>query len=255
MGDIGIGKGTLGECLFSIIENKYCRKLEDINSVGNKFNADVETSILTIIEEVASDAGTYHKIQEILKKQITDQDMRVEKKGIDPYFIIDNNNFILITNNINPVNITSSNRRYYIVKMADDYKNDYNFFRILRKEVLTNIEKIRGYFYNYEYKEDLNSIRPITEAENELLEINKNPIEMFIDTLNTKEYKQEYVRTIDEVYIEYSLYCAEGKYKALNKSYFSKMVQKIEGWHTYRKYKNGCRNTYLYYDNKIARQE
>jgi hypothetical protein len=248
MGDMGIGKGTIGECLFKIIDGKYCRKLEDINTVGNKFNADVESSILTIIEEVASDAGTYHKIQEILKKQITDQDMRVERKGIDPYFIIDNNNFILITNNINPVNITNSNRRYYIVKMSDDYKNDFNFFRMLRREIDLNIEKLRGFFYNYEFKEDLNSIRPKTDAESELLEINKNSIELFNDTID----KSNYMDTLDNLYSQYSFFCSFNKYKTLNKSYFSKMIQQIKGWSTVRKQQEGKRYTYITYDDDAS---
>ena len=81
------------------------------------------------------------------------------------------------------------------------------------------------------------------------------PVKQFSDTIEKQVYNKINMKTIDGIYDEYLLFCSNFNYEALNKSYFSRMIQKIKGWNTFRKYINGYRNTYLYYDNKIARQK
>ena len=80
MGDKGIGKGTFGELFGLIVGSDYYRFLNDIIHIGSKFNADKEKTILTFIDEIAYDAGTYGKTQEMIKSMVTDRRTRIERK-------------------------------------------------------------------------------------------------------------------------------------------------------------------------------
>ena len=246
IGDKGIGKGTFGELCGLLIGNVYYRFLKDINHIGNKFNGDKEKTILTFIDEIAYDAGTYTKIQEMIKSMITDSRTRIEKKGIDPYFVDTYENLIFSTNEFNPVKIDKENRRFFVSNVSNELKNNTEFFHNLRKEFNDNLEDIRGYFFNFKYTKDLNSIRPITEAEKQLLEINRHPVELFLEE-DTDEYSYEGHTQSNElggIYVRYVWFCKENQFKILNKVYFSKYINK-NGFETIRITKNNIKNRYV----------
>jgi hypothetical protein len=88
IGNMGIGKGTFGELTGKLVGNEYYRFLKDINHITNKFNGDKEKTILTFIDEIAYNAGTYTRIQEMIKSMITDSRTRIEKKELTLILLI-----------------------------------------------------------------------------------------------------------------------------------------------------------------------
>lgn len=50
----------------------------------------------------------------------------------------------------------------------------------MKKEVVENIEYIRGFLYKYKYEDNVNKIRPVTKAELNFLEFHKPPHERFM---------------------------------------------------------------------------
>ena len=159
------------------------QKVDDIDHLNNHFNALYEKVILTAIEEVACNAGEYRKVQNKIKTQTTEKYIKIEKKGVDSYMSLSHNNYILCTNDENPIYITKDNRRYLVIKVSNEVQNNSEYFRQLKMEVKEKIEEIRGYFYNYKFIDDLNSIRPTTDAEMDVLELNKSPSELFLDLI------------------------------------------------------------------------
>ena len=120
----------MGNFCGMLVGSDYYRLLNDFNHLGNKFNGDREKTILTFIDEIAYDAGTYTKIQEMIKSMVTDRRTRIEKKGIDPYFIDTYENLIFSTNEFNPVKIDKDNRRYFVSNVSPEMKNNTVFFII-----------------------------------------------------------------------------------------------------------------------------
>jgi len=230
MGQMGSGKSTFAEMMGLILGKKYWQQMDSIHQISSNFNASYETAIFSSVEEIVSNAGDFHAIQSKLKTLTTETSIRIEKKGIDSYMTTSQNDICLITNECNPVKITDDNRRAAVLKVSNKYQNDHEFFSRLRKEVKENIEFIRGYFFNFKYNDNLNSIRPTTKAEAELLVLNENNVKTFVrDELSVSGDE-----TFKFIYQRYSDFCAANKYKAASGRYFS-IEMKKEGFSTYRK--------------------
>ena len=245
LGRMGVGKSSICELLANLVgkdEKQYYNKFEDINQLMNKFNADMMTSIITAIEELPTNAGSYHEVHSKLKTLITEKITIYEKKGIDRFKGKSNNNFVLMTNGINPVPITEDNRRFIVCQVNEVERNNSCYFVRMKKEIIEKIEEIRYFFKDYQYIDDINSIRPITETEKDLIALNQDITARYIDEMDyifEEEFKEGKLE-FNYVYQNYVEYCrTEGK-KYLAKSYFSIYlkrtgyydVKRIQDFHT-----------------------
>ena len=244
-GKMGVGKSTFPNILAIIIGENYFQSLNDIQSLTSQFNALYENVIITSIEEVITNAGEYHSVQSKLKSLITEKHINIQKKGIDTYVSISNNNFILITNGQNPVKITKDNRRQFCQEVKGHEQQNSNYFGNLIKQVKENVEFLRYFFYTFEYVDNLNSIRPFTDAEKQMLELNLTHTERFIDNhMDLRGDKDDNTRKFSYVYALYSDYCRIEHKKPLSKSYFSASLDEA-GYKSERIQKNGSRDLYI----------
>ncbi len=163
------------------------------------------------------------------------------------------NNIIILTNNLNPVEITDDNRRYLVIYVPDHKRGDANYFVNVKKEVRENIEYIRGFFYKFQYEVNLNKIRPVTQAELNLRELNKKSEEHFVD-----EEIDKYVtgannnsdRKFMTVYDYYEMYAKNLQKKPLSIKYFS-LYLKENGFVIESKGKR--KNKYIYKTTEACR--
>lgn len=221
MGKMGIGKGTFAELLGLIIDEKYCQTMNDISQISSQFNSLSQTSILTVVEEVISDAGDYRRVNAKIKSLVTETKILIQKKGIDQFMDYSNNNIIINSNGSNPINITSDNRRAMIIYVEPIVQKNVEYFSNLRKEFDKNIEYIRFFFYKFEFISDLNSIRPTTKAEINILHLNKSTIELFVEEeLILKGDVTNHCRKSVVVYNHYKDFCKENGYKVISNKYF-----------------------------------
>ena len=235
LGEMGTGKSTFAEIMGLILGEKYWQQMDSIHQISSNFNASSETAIFSSVEEIVSNAGDFHAIQSKLKTLTTETSIRIERKGIDSYMTTSQNDICLITNENNPVKITDGNRRAAVLRVSSKYQNDHAFFSRLRKEVKENIEFIRGYFFNFKYIDNLNSIRPKTKAEEELLILNESNVRTFV----RDELRLSGDEMFKYIYEKYNSFCLSNKYKPLQARYFS-IEMKNEGFSTYEK---GRKNT------------
>jgi energy-coupling factor transporter ATP-binding protein EcfA2 len=243
MGEKGTGKSTYTEIMAQLVGREYSQIVNDINQIGSNFNAIFEKCIFTSIEEIVSNAGEYHSIQSKLKSLVTEKYNKIEKKGIDSYMAISNNNFNLQTNEFNPVKITSDNRRNGVMKTSIAEQNNNLYFKKLREEVALNIEFLRHYFYTFPFKDDLNSIRPTTNEELDVLELNRNPVDIFIEEgMRLRGFETNDTRKFSVVYNRYKDYCKDNNFKALSSKYFGSKL-KHYGYTTVQKGKT--KTTYI----------
>lgn len=234
MGSMGTGKGTFSEILQDIIGENYCQTMNDILQMSSQFNSLSQTSILTIVEEVVNDAGDYHKVNSKLKSLVTESKILIQKKGIDQFMDYSNNNIIINSNGSNPIHITDDNRRAMILLVKPIEQNNSLFFNKLRKEVNENLEYIRYYFYKYDFINDLNSIRPTTKAEINILNLNKTPLQLFVnESLVLYGLPTAYNRKSSFVYEKYKEFCKDNSYKIISHKYFRGELERILGTEFY----------------------
>lgn len=246
-GKKGCGKSSFCDILRHIIGDKYYIKIDDINQISNNFNALYENVILTSVEEIIANAGEYNHVQSKLKTLTTEVDICIEKKGIDAYKSLSMNNYVLCTNELNPIKITKDNRRNLVLEVSCAEQNNYTYFKNLKKQIQDNIEVIRGFFYSFDFVDDLNSIRPMTNAELALLELNMNITEQFIEEEMEKYLQGELtceMRKLDVIYSDYCLYCKNQQKKSLAKNYFSQFLRD-NGFEVNRYTTNGERSRFV----------
>lgn len=254
MSKMGCGKSSFIDCLKYIIGEDYHTIVNDISTLKNHFNAHFENIILTQVEEVPYGVGDYNKLNQMLKTLTTESDCLTTRKGKDSYKSKSNNNFILLSNEVNPINITRDNRRVFITTISDCEQNNTSYFKSLKQQVLNDVEELRDYFYNYEYVYNLNSIRPKTRDEEEIVEYHRCSIDLFFngemdDNEGVFKYDEsnEGINLNNElinVYSEYSMYCDNINKKKRSREYFTKIL-KIYGYKTVRKQLNGVKNRYI----------
>lgn len=241
-GKKGCGKTIFSDICKKVVGEEYGRKINDIENFTKRFNSLFEKAIVISVEEVISNAGDYHSVQSKLKDLITADKVEIERKGIESYTCSSNFNLIFTTNEFNPVKISDDNRRYFVLRIGTaEQNNRINYFTPLLKEVNEKIQDIRYFFYNYPYIDDLNSIRPHTEFEEQLRLLNRNTFEVFVeecldniiqfpddtyDKVNdifTDEPVEE--RKLDNFYDRYTTFCRENNIvNKLKKNYFSRYL-------------------------------
>ena len=246
MGIKGIGKSNYAEICGKIIGSEYSISYNNVDSFFSNFNAEREKMILISLEEIVSDAGSYHSINQKLKDLVTANNIVIEGKGKDRRIVPNNNSYIFMTNNLNPINVTDDNRRYFILEVNPKRKGDTKYFTELFNEINENIEQIRYYFFNYSYENNLNNIRPTTDAELDLIDLNKTSIQRFIEDEIKNLLKQD--TSLDFIYNEYKNFCSNNGYKKpTNSSYVSKELHK-KGFLTKRKNVNGIKKRFFIND-------
>lgn len=184
LGAKGAGKSFFGETLVENIFGKreYCRIVNDIMSINDKFNSQSEHNIVTIIEEVSSTAAQYHSIQNKLKDLVTAQTVDLQKKFVDAYRVKSNSNYIVCTNYDNPIAITDDNRRFQPYRFSNARRRDHQFYALLKKEIKTNILYLRGWLLARPVsKEYRPAIRDDSVLIKDMAQANRSSFQTFIE--------------------------------------------------------------------------
>ena len=133
----GAGKNVLYEQIIEYaIGRNYCLIIgnEDLKS---NFNSSLENKLFVLANEIKGDFRDGNSSYEKLKQYITDQEMRVEQKGVDSRKIINYFNVLIFSNNQTPLQVQGSDRRYTIYetnniplkkKVENDLKIDMSKF-------------------------------------------------------------------------------------------------------------------------------
>ncbi len=136
-------QGTGKDMLFKIITNyiigkEFVAYPPSAKSVFERFNGLLENKLLCIFPETTGkDTFEYNnQIKDLINS--TDY-ITIEKKGIDPYDLKNNINFIFFTNNDNPVKIESSDRRFVVYNPINKWVRENIDIKIKHFEELARI--------------------------------------------------------------------------------------------------------------------
>ncbi len=146
IGKQGIGKGVLGEIMRLLFgrENYYAGS--DRMFKGT-FNAQISNKRLVYCDEIF----IKEKEDEDKLKLVVNDNIEIEKKGIDAKEIKNYANFYVSSNNMDSINLTADDRRFSIVDLTDlkliDKMTPEHIKMLLDME---NIEKLACYLWHVE---------------------------------------------------------------------------------------------------------
>jgi hypothetical protein len=130
-----------------VLSTGKCSDLYDrFNSLGGK--------IACILDETCGKDSFSNN--EIIKNIITSDQLKVEFKGKDSYYVNNFCRFIFLTNNDTPMKIELSDRRFMVFECSSEVKNIPNYFEDLFNS-LDNMDKIKG-FYNFLLNRDISKL-------------------------------------------------------------------------------------------------
>tara|TARA_R110002096_G_scaffold74097_2_gene175469 strand:+ start:221 stop:2347 length:2127 start_codon:yes stop_codon:yes gene_type:complete len=151
-----------------------------------------------------------------LKSLVTEPTIPINMKGKNQFEVASYHRFINTTNSEEPINSKKDDRRNLIIRCSDEKKGDYDYFNKLF-EILENKDAIKSFFEYLKSIPDMdkfNSIPiPITEYHEELKELSRTPIELFIINIVEEASTEEVKFTSKELYDEFKEFIFENKIK------------------------------------------
>jgi len=188
----GVGKGYLIQMLRKMLgSTKVFETTNPEKEVWGTFNSGVDGSVIVALNEVnKKDMAETGR----LKGMITEDNIWINTKGIKAYQSKFFGNFLVTTNNIDPIAVKHGNRRFVFLECSSEKKNDKPYWEKMNSYFYSkdNIKTIYEYFKNSELLEDTfrKLEKPVSNYEKEILEANKTPTELFTEYLLTdKKFK------------------------------------------------------------------
>jgi hypothetical protein len=139
----GVGKNTIIELLTSIIGIEYTSKLSKLDDIDDRFNDNITRKILVYGDEINARARDK---ADSLKNLITQTIMKAEKKYLDPTTELCFLNLILTTNHEKIFFVESSDRRLFLVEIADPTLNKNDFIKFYDMIKQDEVKKAFHYF-------------------------------------------------------------------------------------------------------------
>lgn len=124
-GKKGTGKGTLGRWMLDIFGAHGLHILQRKHLVGN-FNAHLRACCFAFADE-AFFAGD-REGQAVLKGIITEDQITIERKGVDAYSVRNRLKVMMATNEKWVVPASEDERRYCVVEVSDIHRGDHEYF-------------------------------------------------------------------------------------------------------------------------------
>lgn len=160
-------KDGLHKFISLLIGSQYSVGYINIDNFFKNFNKDQEGKLLITINEIAEgnvDSAAFKRHNE-LKGRITQQEMRIEPKGVDPYYIKDYARYFSFTNHERSLMVENSDRRYVMIKSNNEKCNDTTYFKPLF-DSLDDIDFMKNAFSYFAFR-DISQFDPHKGVESE----------------------------------------------------------------------------------------
>ena len=181
----GCGKGTLIKILKQMLgKKKMFESTDPSKEIWGQFNTGIDETIIISLNEVnkkdMSDGGK-------LKSLITEHSVRINNKGVKPYETSFFGNFMVSTNNIDPINVKGDNRRFVFFDSSAAKKHDKQYWIYINELIKDQnfIKTIYEHLKHFELGENEFRLldKPVSQYEKEVIEANRSPVELFIEDL------------------------------------------------------------------------
>lgn len=214
-----IGKQGTGKTIFTDIIAKLFgeyanNNLSDVDLITGQFNTELENKILIVLNEFNVQDKTTNKrsIRNKMKTYITDDHITINRKNVNPYKVENVSNFIIVTNDKNPIWIEDGDRRYVVLDVSDEVKDNVDYFNNLFASLTDDFYKnLFNYFRTYDIKDFNPSIIPITERKSRIINSNRDSFEYYMDENRDKFYPNGRFTSKATAYESYKTFCEREK--------------------------------------------
>lgn len=148
------GKGIFWDWIReSIVGSRYAEKRQGLSWLSSDFNAEIENTVLNVMEEASNLTGeNYHEAFDRFKSYSVDNMITIHEKHQTPRQAYNYNNFVILTNNEHPIKIEEKDARFAVFQASDCMIGNKDYFTYLadecRDEQTSN--EFYTYIYNYE---------------------------------------------------------------------------------------------------------
>lgn len=208
----GAGKGSLLNLMRKMMGEK---KVEETTAperdIWGHFNGKMASSYLVNINEVSKKnlQDAYGRI----KALITDDSLTINEKGLSQFSTKSYHRFILTTNNEEPINTASGDRRFFVVRSSDELVRNHVYFTQFN-QLLASEDLVK---HCYEYFKTLPDVEgfirlpiPETEHHKNLKELGKSKERLWLEWYVSKNSdKDEIVATSKDVFDSFKQFLEE----------------------------------------------
>ncbi len=131
LGKQGTGKNVFTNVICKLMTRYAAENVTSVESIVGKFNTMLENKKLIILNEMQDADANKHLNSQALKTLFTETDVLINQKGITERPAENVANFIFCSNNMQPVKIERSDRRYMVTVTSDKHANDKKHFKSL----------------------------------------------------------------------------------------------------------------------------
>jgi hypothetical protein len=129
----GTGKNVFfSDVICELVEGYAIANENKIENVVGRFNCSLENKVLVICNELQSVENARYLNSDALKSIITEKKIRYDTKHLKVREGENVANFIFISNNILPLRIDNSDRRYLVINCSDEMKGNEEYFASLK---------------------------------------------------------------------------------------------------------------------------
>jgi len=176
----GNGKDTLGQIITKMVGDEYTHYTDKQGEILGKFNSSAKEKLLiTLNEGTDEDAMKY---VEPMKHFFCARQISIKGECKEPYMAHNYARGIMNSNNVRPIQVTDSNRRFFVVRTTDKYMGNKEWFGKLYNEL--EIEGVSQTIFNWFYERDISEFKvrdfPKGSLEGLLKESTVKPIARFI---------------------------------------------------------------------------
>ncbi|KNE64083.1 hypothetical protein AMAG_09141 [Allomyces macrogynus ATCC 38327] len=175
----GAGKGMFFSLLAEFILGRHnCTTINDLGKfLKGDFNSELENKILVLVDEIAAvSQAKRNEIMDVMKNVMTDDYRIINEKYVKKYQVANTNNFVGATNNSNPLNITETCRRILALLVSNLYRNNKQYFNVLKGFVKANADAIFTYIVDLDLEHIDISHYPRNEERQEMVEASLDPV-------------------------------------------------------------------------------
>ncbi|KAA6384147.1 MAG: hypothetical protein EZS28_020326 [Streblomastix strix] len=174
----GIGKNVFTNVLCELLAGYSSKNITDIDDFVGKFNTAIENKMLAIANEMKNFGESRISNMDALKSINTESSFMINEKCIPKHEIENVVNIIMVTNNVFPLKIETSDRRYVVCKCSSTHRGDLAYF--------TNIcNSFDVEFYNnlftFFMTRDISQFNPrdipMTQAKKDIIRASISPVD------------------------------------------------------------------------------
>ena len=180
LGNQGTGKNIFTNVICKLMARYANENITSIESIVGRFNAVLENKKLLVLNELQSIESNKYLNSDALKSVISDRRININQKN-EPERLCENvANFIMVSNNLFPIKIEGTDRRYCVSKTSDKYRGNFEYFDNLCNSFTDEFyENLFTFFMMMDVsKTNLRKI-PNTEMKEDIKEASMSSYELF----------------------------------------------------------------------------